>query len=114
MVGQDQVDAAGGDGFDEAGAVDDPLHAVRDAGQRQVLGDERRVDGAVLEQEDADRGRVGHDAWRLPSGPERRSGFSEVGGGSFRIAQNTPRSWIASKKSLKPTGFTTKAFTPSS
>ena len=41
-----------------------------------------------------------------------RRGFSEPGGGSFRTAQKTPRSWIASRKSLKATGFTTYAFAP--
>ncbi len=36
------------------------------------------------------------------------------GGVSFRTPQNMPKSWMASKKALKSTGLTTKAFTPSS
>src|SRR5690606_9337076 len=42
-----------------------------------------------------------------------RRGLALPGGGSFNTAQNTPRSPIAATNSLKSTGLTTYAFTPS-
>ena len=36
-----------------------------------------------------------------------RLGLMLPGGGSLSTAQKTPRSWIASMNSLKPTGLTT-------
>ena len=88
--------------------------AVQAVGQTRAVeneGEKLRVQVAVFEQQDL-QGRLRpacRTVLQVFDGQPPR-----CGGGSFRTAQNTPRSWMASKNSLKPTGFTTNALTPSS
>ena len=118
VIGQDQVVPAARDRLGEGRLRHDPVEAV---GMSEVIehrAEKLRVEVAVLQKQDPQRRRaepfaraglpraVSHEFDGQP--PPR------CGGGSFSTAQNTPSSWIASKNSVNPTGFTTKAFTPRS
>ena len=115
VIGEDQLVMPARDGGDEVRARAHAIDPEVELGGAEIFADELRVDAAVLEMEDA-RDAGGRAAFAGQDHVVRGDhppADSSRGGGSFSTAQNTPRSWIARKNSWNPTGFTTKALTPS-
>ena len=98
VVGEDDVEVFPLQGLDEGSAGIDPVEVGLNPTAAQAGRSEVRVDGAVFEQEDANRFGVGH-----------RNGYAVSrffmlgrrlpGGGSLTTAQKMPRSRTASMNS---------------
>jgi hypothetical protein len=109
VIGQNEIEPAFRDRTLKLVGRDDPVDRRLEPEPRNGFGHELGVERAVLQEEDAQH------AVELGHGPAHQGPGSRLrGGGSLRMAQKTPRSWMASKNSRNPTGFTTKALTPSS
>ncbi len=95
--------------LDELLTRGDAVGVMADAAFFQMRTNELRIERTVFKYQHARSGHVVAQASVTFIGWF----FGRGGCGSFTTAQNTPISRMAAKKSLKATGFTTKAFTPS-